>query len=203
MQEILPDVYHWPTFHEGIGVTVHSYLLTATHPQIVIDPRVPEGGLAVIRRVAHPRVILLTNRLHYRHSGRFARAFGAKIYAHRAGAHAFGPRRHKVQLFEHGARLPGGALALKVGAICPEETAFYFQLNGGIISLADAVIRDGNRLSFVPDELVGKDPEGVKRGLRLALKNLLKKKFQHLLLAHGKPYVGDGKKALKRFLQSQ
>src|SRR4029453_12745747 len=185
MKEILPGVFHWTTFHEGIKDTVHSYLMTATDPQVVIDPRVPKQGLQAIAHQGHPRLILLTNRLHYRHSGRFARAFGAKIYAHRAGAQAFGPRRHKVHLFEHGARLPGGILALKVGALCPEETAFYFKLHGGILSIADALIRVGNRLTFVADELMGDDPEGVKRGLREALGKLLKRKFDHILFAHG------------------
>jgi hypothetical protein len=200
MKEILPGVFHWTTFHEGIGDTVHSYLITATNPQIAIDPRVPKEGLDSIARIAHPRLILLTNRLHYRHSGRFARYFKAKIYAHRAGAQAFGPRRHKVHLFEHGARLRGGVLALKVGALCPEETAFYFKIHGGILSLADAVIRVGKRLQFVPDGLMGEDPEGVKRGLSLALSRFLRLKFRHLLFAHGEPILREGKKELADFL---
>jgi len=199
MKEILEGIYHWTTFHEGIGDTVHSYLITATYPAIVIDPRVPRGGLKVIAGIAQPQAVLLTNRLHYRQSGRFARYFGAKIYGHRAGAHAFGPKRHRVHLFEHGTRIAGGVLALKVGALCPEETAYYFKLHGGVISLADAVIRGRQGLRFVPDELMGKDPEWVKRGLKESLKRLLQRKFSHLLLAHGDPFVWDGKLALKKF----
>jgi hypothetical protein len=200
MKQILPGVFHWTTFHEGIGDTVHSYLITTTDPQVVIDPRVPKGGLKEIARLGRPRMILLTNRLHYRHSGRFARAFGAKIYAHRAGAHAYGPRRHKVHLFDHGAQLRGGILALKVGELCPEETAYYFKMHGGILSLADAVIRVGNRLTFVPDALMGEDPEGVKRGLKKALTRLLKISFRHILFAHGEPILRKGKRALTNFL---
>lgn len=201
MREILPGIFHWTTFHAGIGVTVHSYLSAATDPPVVLDPRVPEAGLGQIERIARPRHILLTNRLHYRHSGRFARAFGADIRAHRAGSKAFGPRRHRVHLFQHGARLPGGILALKVGSLCPEETAFFIPRHGGILSLGDAVIREGNRLGFVPDYLMGEDPQTVKRGLRRALRLLLRRRFQHLLLAHGRPWIGGGKDALRRFLE--
>lgn len=200
MKEILPGVFHWTTFHEGIGATVHSYLIAGLRYPVVIDPRVPEGGLRAIAGLAHPRHILLTNRLHYRHSGRFARAFHAKIWAHRAGAHAFGRRRYPVRLFRHGTSLPGGIQALKVGALCPEETAFYFKFHGGIISIGDAVIRAGNRLAFVPDELMGDDPEAVKHRLRQALSQLMTRHFDHILLAHGSPWVGGGKKELKRFL---
>lgn len=49
MQEILPGVHHWTTFHEGIGQRVHSYYLTATEPAVLIDPRVPAQGLGVFR----------------------------------------------------------------------------------------------------------------------------------------------------------
>ena len=200
MIEVLPGVFHWSTFHEGIGATVHSYLLASLEAPVLLDPRMPESGIAAIAKLAHPQLILLTNRLHYRHSGRFANYFGASIHAHRAGAHAFGPRRHRVRLFDHGANLPSRIRALKVGAICPEETAFLLPISGGILSLGDAVIREGRRLSFVDDELMGENPEGVKRGLRRSLGELLKQRFDHLLLAHGKPWIGGAKKALRDFL---
>jgi hypothetical protein len=201
MQEILPGIFHWTIFHEGIGATVHSYLIAATIPPVVIDPRVPKNGFKEFPSNIHPQIILLTNRLHYRHSGRFARAFDAKIWAHEAGKHAFGPKRHPVHLFKHGARLPGGIQALKVGALCPEETAFYLPLHGGILSIGDALIREGNNLQFVPDFLMGDSAEEVKRGLRQALGKLLRHKFDHLLFAHGKPWVGGAKKALRKFLE--
>jgi hypothetical protein len=203
MREILPGVFHWTTFHQGIGVTVHSYLIAATRPQVVVDPRVPKNGLKELAHKAQPRHILLTNRLHYRHSGRFARAFDAQIWAHEAGKHAFGPRRHPVHLFKHGARLPGGIQALKVGALCPEETALYLPLHGGILSIGDALIREGSRLVFVPDFLMGDDPETVKRGLCQSLRQLLRRNFNHMLFAHGKPWIGGAKKALRKFLERQ
>jgi hypothetical protein len=201
MREILPGIFHWTTFHEGIGSIVHSYFVAATNLPLVIDPRVPDEGLTWFTHKTPPQHILLTNRLHYRHSGRFARAFGAKIWAHQAGKKAFGVGRHKARLFKHGARLPSGILALKVGALCPEETAFHIPLHGGILSIGDALIREGGRLSFVPDFLMGEDPEGVKRGLKQAFRRLLRCKFDHMLFAHGTPLIGGAKKALKRFLK--
>lgn len=202
MKETLPGIFHWTTFHAGIGDTVHSYLVTATGIPFAVDPRVPQGGLRKIKSIATPRYLFLTNRLHYRHSGRFARTFQAEIWAHRAGRKAFGPRRHRVRLFEHGERLPGGIKALQVGALCPEETAFFIPAHGGVLSLGDAVIRQGRRLAFVPDFLMGDDPERVKRALRLSLGRLLRQKFDHLLLAHGQPWIGGAKYALSAFLGS-
>ena len=45
MQELLPGLFHWITFHEGIQEDVHSYYVAATEPPILIDPRVPAEGL--------------------------------------------------------------------------------------------------------------------------------------------------------------
>ena len=54
---------------------------------------------------------------------------------------------------------------------------------------------------FVPDSLIGKEPEKVKRGLKAAYARLLALSFDHVLLAHGQPWVGGAKQALRRFLR--
>jgi hypothetical protein len=74
-------------------------------------------------------------------------------------------------------------------------------VNGGILSVGDAIVRARGKLGFVPDEYMGDDPEGVKRGLRKAfLKHLRKHEFDHLLFAHGAPWVGGARAGLERFL---
>lgn len=143
MQEILPGVHHWTTFHEGIGQRVHSYYLTATEPAVLIDPRVPAQGLGVFR-AAPPRHAYLTNRHHYRHSDRFAAAFGTEIWCHTAGLHEFSDGE-QVTAFQHNDLLPGGVQALAVGVLCPEETALYIPLHAGILALGDAIIREHGR----------------------------------------------------------
>jgi hypothetical protein len=202
VQEILPGVFHWITFHEGIGQDVHSYYVSSAEPAYLIDPRVPEEKIGWFGKRKPPRNIYLTNRLHYRHSGRFAKHYGAKVWCHKAGLHAFG-RTKKVSGFSHGDTLPGGVLALEVGALCPEETALYIPLGKGILSIGDAIIREDGELSFVPDYLMGDDPEGVKRGLKKAFTSHLKRDFDTMLFAHGEPIVKGAKKELRRFLKSQ
>lgn len=199
MQQILPEVYHWTTFHEGIGAPVHSYYLADTEPAVLIDPRVPDEGLEWFVDHAPPAHIYLTNRLHYRHSDRFSRAFDAPVWCHQAGLHHFDETR-PVRGFEHGQRLPGDILALAIDALCPEETAFYIARHGGLLAIGDAIVRDGEALAFVPDELMGDDPGGVKQGLQAAFTRHLGRDFEHLLFAHGDPWLGHGKAALAGFL---
>ncbi len=211
MEEIVPHIFHWTAFHKDIEQDVHSYCVTFGHgtdsmshlrhrigsSAILIDPMVPSDGLDWFRQHAKPEHIYLTNRLHYRGADQFVEVFGATVWCHSAGLHEF-TRSQKVRGFEHGDRLPGGILALKVGALCPEETALLIPLGAGALAMGDAVIRENEHLEFVPDSLMGDDPKAVKRGLRSAFRALLKSRFEHLLLAHGRPFLSGGKSALRR-----
>ena len=202
MREILPGLFHWTTFHERIRQEVSSYYYEPSHA--LIDPIVPSEGLEWFKG-RQPRVILLTNRHHYRHSGRFQEAFGCPVFCHEAGLHEFvgGP---EVKGFSFGEEVAPNIVALEVGAICPEDTALYLEeINGGALAFADGLIRfDDGSLGFVPDFLLGDDPEEVKRGIRESLRRLLiGQRFEHLLFAHGLPLIGGGKVALAAFLRKR
>jgi len=197
MEEIVPHIFHWTAFHEAIEQEVHSYCVTGLGPAMLIDPMVPSEDLDWFRRHAKPEHIYLTNRLHYRGSDRFVEAFNASVWCHSAGLHEF-KARQKVRGFEHGDELPGRILALKVDALCPEETALLIPVGPGALALGDAVIRENDHLEFVPDSLMGDNPKGVKQGLKLALTALLESRFEHLLLAHGTPFVKHGKQVLRQ-----
>ncbi|MEZ4601196.1 MAG: hypothetical protein R2940_15510 [Syntrophotaleaceae bacterium] len=201
MKEILPGIFHWSNFHEGIGQRVHSCYLAGVTPPVLIDPRVPEEGLDWFQNRPKPEHIYLTNRLHYRHSDQFEKAFQARVWCHRAGMHHFGVGK-KVHPFDFGQELPGGLIALEVASLCPEETALYSALSGGLLFIGDAIIREGDDLAFVPDELMGEAPEEVKRGLKKAFLGHLKRDFNHLFFAHGKPWIGGAKEGLRQYLES-
>jgi hypothetical protein len=49
---------------------------------------------------------------------------------------------------------------------------------------------------------MGDDPDGVKAGLKRSYQRLLQRDFDHLLLAHGWPWIGGGKQALRDFLEA-
>lgn len=198
MDEILPGVFHWTSFHEGIGAVVHSCWVVSDDASFVIDPREPEEGLAAFRN-RPPTEAYLTNRHHYRHSDRFESAYGTRVWCHQAGLHEFtgGPRVHG---FRHGDLLAGGAVALPVGALCPEETALLIPCQGGALAIGDGIIRPEGALCFVPDGLMGDDPQAVKQGLASAFRDLMRHGFDTLLLAHGDPVVGGAKDVLSGFL---
>src|SRR5262249_7764901 len=102
--------------------------------------------------------------------------------------------------FDYGDEVAPGIEALEVGAICPDESALLIR-DAKALLIADGIIRYGDDLQFVPDQLLGDDPEGVKRGLKESYADLLDRDFDNLLFAHGNPIVGGGKEALRRFTE--
>lgn len=200
MEEIAPGIWHWTAFHEGIRSRVSSSYVQPS--RALIDPMLPEDAAPEWFADRGVERILLTNRHHYRRSDRFVAALGCPVLCHEAGLHEFdgGP---DVQGFAFDDDVAPGIVAREVGAICPEETALHIQHGNGAVALADAVVNWPDRgLGFVPDELMGDDPEEVKRGLRTSLEKLLRLDFDTLALAHGNPIAAGGKATLARFVEA-
>ncbi len=198
MREILPGVFHWTATHPKIRIPVSSYWLKDR--KVLIDPLVPKEGLDALGDGVD--LLLLTNRHHYRDSGAIAKRYGATIRCVAEGMHEF-TRGEAVQPFRAGDRLEGDIETIAIGALCPDETALLIPGHGGMVAVADGVVRDGDGpLSFVPDELIGDDPASVKEGLKRSYRRLLEREFDHLLFAHGHPWIGGARKALRDFVES-
>jgi hypothetical protein len=197
MHEIFPGVFHWTTFHEPINARVSSYYVQPAG--IVIDPKIPEDGFESLP--GQPQQVVLTIGLHHRDAPRFAEQFGIPIRASREAAERLGGRL-EVEGFTDGDEVAPGVRAVHIGKLADDESALHIAVGEGAIAFADGLIRYGGALGFVPDELIGDDPNGVKRGLKDAFRGLLIRDFDHLLFAHGEPLVGGGKAALREFVES-
>jgi hypothetical protein len=199
VQEVLPGVFHWRTLHPSIRTEVDSYWIE--EGGVLIDPLVPteEGIEWFSRRATQPSAVLLSNRHHYRDAGRFAERFGCVVHCSRPGMHEFGSER-EVRPFDFGEELPGGLIACEVDSICPDETALLLP-TARALAVADGVVLSASGLlGFVPDALMD-EPEQTKQGLLGAYSRLLAElDFEHLLLAHGGPLIGDGRARLQELI---
>ena len=194
MEQIAPGLWHWTARHDRIGAEVSSYYLEAE--RVVLDPVLPPEGLVWFEQRGAPEHVLMTNRHHDRHAWDLQRVFGSTVHCIRNGLHEL-DGRGRVEPFEFGDELPGGATAYEIDAICPDETALHIPAHRAL-ACADGVIHYGGRLGFVPDHLMD-DAEETKRGLRDAYRRLLELDFDVLLLAHGPPVVGGAREALREF----
>jgi hypothetical protein len=200
MREILPGVFHWTAVHPRIQIEVSSYYVQ--EPGVLLDPLLPPEGVDWFRDRVPPRHIFLTNRHHYRHSAEFEQLFACTVWCNTEGMHEF-THGEKVRPFVAGDVLPGGIESHAVGVLCPDETALRIPIAGGALAIADGIVRiEDGPLMFVPDQLLGDQPDAIRKGLKAAYARLLDLAFDHLLFAHGLPWVGGGKHALREFVES-
>jgi hypothetical protein len=200
MDELLPGLLHWTTFHDGIGARVSSYYVEPA--RALIDPRVPEEGMNVFAGRGSPQQVVLTSGLHCRHAVLFAESFGCVV---RASPEALERLDGELDAdpYTDGDEIAPRITAIHIGRICPDEYALHIALAEGAIAFADALNRYGDVLGFFSDELLGDDPETVKAGLTDAFGGLLTRDFDHLLFAHGEPLIGGGKAALREFVKGR
>lgn len=193
MEEIAPGIWHWTARHPKIGMDVSSYYLPEA--RVLIDPLTPSEVIDRLEELGPPQEILLSNRHHYRDSGKLMDRFDCTVRASRPGMYEF----EAGEPFDFGDTLAGGAVvAYEVGAICPDESALHIP-SVRALAVADGVVHYGDGLRFVPDAYMD-DPEETKAGLKDAYGRLADElDFDHLLLAHGTPVVGDGRERLRRF----
>jgi hypothetical protein len=201
IQEIVPGIVQWDAFRETIGRKVHSTFVLPSGT--LIDPMDPDDGLDAVVELATPRRIVLSNRHHYRQSARYAKRFGCPVLCHEAGLSHFADDR-PVQGFSFDEQLADDVRALELGSICAEETTLLLDVFGGALAFGDGLTRDEDgALAFMPDQLLGEDPEGVRAGLIRSLRRMLDEEdFDTLLFAHAEPISSGGRTLLRDFLQA-
>lgn len=195
MEEILPGVHHWRAPHPDIGLEVDSYYLADA--QTVLDPLLPDGATPA-DLPGEVRHVVLTIGLHTR----TAPAFGLPLRVAGEGLHRLEGRGRDVEPFGDGDEPAPGVVAHRLGAIAPDDYVLHIATGPGLLAFGDGLVSyDGIR--YVPDHLMGDDPEGVKRATLDALEPLLALEFDGLLFAHGTPIPSAGKAALRSFVDAQ
>lgn len=193
IHEVLPGVLHWTARHPSARLESGSHFLVAEG--ILIDPIAPPEGLEWFdgREIGE---ILLTNRHHTRSAFELQDRFGVSVRAPRTGMHDLPADR--VRPYDFGEELSAGIRPHAISETWPDETALEIPGHRAV-AIADGVTNyDG--LGFFADSLLGDDPEAEKQRLRDGFARLAAEvDFDHLLLAHGPPIVGDGREQLARF----
>ncbi len=192
-QEILPGLHRWTAVHPRIKIEVACHYLATS--RLAFDPLLPAGGADWFEQHGGIDAVVLSNRHHLRHGERLAERYRCPIRCHEAGLHEFsdGP---EVAGFAFGERLAEDVVALEMDAICPEDTVLRLEVGPGALLFADALINYGG-VGFVPDQLIGDDPEPVKRRIRERALSLAEEPIECLLFAHGEPVLEGGSEALR------
>ena len=200
MERIEEGLWHWTATHPNHGQRVSSHAFEGA--RALIDPLLEDGSGALDELPFEPSLIVLSCRHHRRSALDLAERLGCDVLVPEDGLHEFDDDA-KVRGFDDGELLGDGLLAIDVDALSADESALHLDAGPGALLLADTVIREGfdGDLAFVPDELLGDDPEAVKRDIRAQLARIGREAppFDHLLFAHGAPLLGEGRAALEAF----
>jgi hypothetical protein len=194
IHEVLPGVWHWTARHPSAGLESCSHYLV--EEGILIDPIAPAEGLEWFdgKEIGE---ILLTNRHHTRSAFDLQDRFGVAIRAPRTGMHDLPADR--VEPYDFGDELSAGIRPHAISDTWPDETALEIPRHRAV-AIADGV-NNYEGLGFFADSLLGDDPEAEKQRLRDGFARLTAEvDFDHLLLAHGTPILGDGREQLSRFV---
>jgi hypothetical protein len=190
MQELTPGITHWTAVHPNLDREVSSYWLPGLH--VLLDP------LQVPDEVEDVKEIVLSNRHHKRSAFEARERFGAVLRVPRVGLHEFA-EDDPVEPYDFGEPLAGGAITpYQVTELWPDDGALHIP-SVEALALADTVVNHRDRLELMPDQLMD-DPPAERRGIRAGLARLAAElEFEHLLVAHGLPLVGDGRERLREF----
>jgi len=204
VNEVLPGVFHWSALHPKIRQVVHSHYWAPG--ETVIDPLLPDDSKPVLDELRDRGVqqVVLSNRHHWRSSSDLRDAFpDAPVLCNDQGLYEYAADDGRdVEPFAVGSLLAPGMRALDVGGICDDDTGLLLDTAGGTLLFADALIVWDGKLAFVPDWLLG-DPAADKRDMLAAFERLLdEQEFDNLLFAHGQPWIGGGREALRAFVDS-
>jgi hypothetical protein len=199
MDEILPGLYHWTAQHPNLGRPVSSHYLA--EGRVALDPMVPTEGLEAFDGMGVEHVVL-SCRHHARHHDRFVEAFDAVFHVPEAGVHEY--EGEDLEGYGVGDEPAPGVKAVANGPIAPDDTVLLLDVEGGALLFADSLVnKGGDQLAYVPDGLLGDDPDQVRADITDRLRELCDQRFEHLLFAHGDPVVGGGHEALERFVAEQ
>ena len=199
MRELIPGLFHWTTEHPNIGQEVSSYYLTGS--AALLDPMVPADGMAAFDGLTTPAHVVLSCRHHDRDHAQFVETFGATFHVNENGTHEYPDE--EITAFGIGDEVVRGVTAVANGPIAPDDTVLKLDVDGGALLFADSVINARGGPGFVPDGLLGEDPDQVRADITAAVTELLEtQQFEHVLFAHGDPITGRGREALSALVQN-
>lgn len=198
MEEILPGVWHWTAFNDGIEQDVSSYYLEDAGA--VLDPLLGDEGVEAFGDWAVQQVIL-TNRLHSRDTETIVARYGARVRVPEAGLSHFQDRAFAVETYAPGDEIAPGVRSHALGAIAPDDGVLHVHAGLGALHFADGLLQRDGELGLMPDGLMD-DPEQVRNTTWQRLHDLLQLDFDALLFAHADPITAGGRDRLEAFTRS-
>lgn len=202
MQQIAPHLWHWTAPHpewkpedaedgRGWEQVVSSYAVVEGDDLLLFDPLIPAGESETFWRALDrdveghgPPSILLTVFWHARSAQAIVDRYdGASVWVHDPATEWTEKRVAHTNTFVPGDRLPGGVEAVPMRRV--EEVAYWLPRHDSVV-FGDTVLGHGDRAGLCPETWVR--PGDSMDEARAAVRGVLDRRPERLLLTHGGPY---------------
>ena len=189
MQEIAPGLRRWTAWHEHWEEQVGSVAVDTPDGLVLIDPLDPPPDLS------RPKHVLLTVYWH----ARGASGLKARVWAPSRSQRPL--RNRGVEAAAASEELPGGIVPFPTARAA--ESVYWLPEHRAVV-VGDVLLGAGAKpratdepLRLCPQQWLGKP---TLEDLRTSLRPLLELPVEHVLVSHGRPVVGNGKRELARVL---
>jgi glyoxylase-like metal-dependent hydrolase (beta-lactamase superfamily II) len=197
VHRITTGLWRWAAFHEEWRKVVGCLYLESDDATVLVDPLVPGDDAerfleyldADVERADSDVHIVLTVYWHVRSSAELAKRYKATVWA---PARSAKPVERRLKLaprgVRHGDALPGGVEAHESGRA--SELVYLLPQHRALVA-GDVLL--GDPLRICPSGWVGK---GGQKAVREALRPLLDRPLDRILVSHGDPVLRAGHAAL-------
>jgi hypothetical protein len=219
MEQLTDGLWRWtarhPEWHPGeFGAEVACFAAQAGDTTLLIDPLLPpdpdpdrEGVLETIEGTLGERLaILITVPYHVRSAEELWRRYRGDaettIHGHPACAKRLDDRSAFREI-EPDTPLPAGVTAHTIGKPRRHETPLHLPSHEALV-FGDAVAEtDGRLVVWTSEKVDSKVERFYRERFNPTLEPLLELDFDNVLVTHGQPVLGGGKRALRRALDAK
>jgi len=201
LKQLSSNVYQWSEFSNEKKINFNGYYVSCLGESVIIDPPfLSDDGISELKNIIKEKpssslkAIMLTNVNHDRMCLKFKEIFNVPVYIHEGDARALDFQADHTFCSDD-VEFFGFEVIHLSNQKSPGECAFYLKDEKKMF-IGDALIgRVPGELNLLPPEMFSDINLAIK-----SLNVLSGYDFDDLLLGDGESIIGNGKKALEKFL---
>ncbi len=201
LKQLSSNVYQWSEFSNEKKINFNGYYVSCLSESVIIDPPfLSDDGINELKNIIKNKpnnslkAIMLTNVNHDRMCLKFKEIFNVPVYIHEGDARALNFQADHTFCSDD-VEFFGFEVIHLSNQKSPGECAFYLKDEKKMF-IGDALIgRVPGELNLLPPEMFSDINLAIK-----SLNVLSGYDFDDLLLSDGESIIGNGKKALEKFL---
>jgi hypothetical protein len=193
--QLLPGLWVWQAYDSSVKADLFSSAILTSAGIYIIDPiPLPDPQLRQFSEAAKFAGIVVTNANHSRASSAYSDRFSVPVFAGTDSFPDFKPARFTEA--KNGTAIGGELEVVEVEGAVAGEIGLYHASNGGTLIIGDALINfEPYGFSLLPRKYCLDEKQ-----MRSSLCELITRRAERMLFAHGVPILSGATARLQRLL---